>query len=116
ELTEVLMLGELALDGRLRAVAGVLPATLAAAQAGCCRAIVPEPNVGEAEVIEGVEVTGVRSLRHAVAVLRGEPAPDDPEVPPLTGHGRQPFGGPGGGRLDLADVAGQDDARAAVVV
>lgn len=116
-LTEMLILGELALDGRLRAVAGVLPATLAAVESGCRRVLVPEPNAAEAELIEGADVTGVRSLRHAVSVLTGEDAPDDPEVPPLSDSGVHPFGSIGrAAMLDLADVVGQDDSRAAVVV
>ncbi len=46
-------LGELALDGRLRAIRGVLPATLAAAEAGFERVFVPEVNVPEAELVRG---------------------------------------------------------------
>ncbi|WP_153910481.1 YifB family Mg chelatase-like AAA ATPase [Aeromicrobium yanjiei] len=76
-------LGELALDGRLRAIRGVLPATLAAAEAGYERVFVPEVNVPEAELVPGIDVVGVRSLRQAVALLTGEQQPDDPPVPPL---------------------------------
>lgn len=112
-LASAAVLGELRLDGRLRAVAGVLPATVAAVAAGCERIIVPEPNAGEAAIVEGAHVLGVRSLRHAVALLRGDEPPDDPPVDPLTEQA------PGGGRLDgldLTDVAGQDDARTAMVI
>ncbi|MGH3424348.1 MAG: YifB family Mg chelatase-like AAA ATPase [Nocardioidaceae bacterium] len=116
-LVDTLVLGELSLDGRLRAVAGVLPATLAAVESGCHSIMVPEANAAEAMLIEGAEVTGVRSLRHAVALLTGEEPPDDPEVPPLTDSRLYPFGSTGrAAMLDLADVVGQDDARAAVVV
>lgn len=110
-------IGELALDGRLRAVRGVLPATVAAAEAGFERVFVPESNVGEAELVDGIGVVGVRSLRQVVAMLTGQEEPDDPPVPPLDG-------GDGLGHaysdrvagLDLADVAGQEDTRTAVVV
>ena len=47
-LTEILAVGELSLDGRVRSVPGVLPAVLAAFEAGMRRVIVPEPNVPEA--------------------------------------------------------------------
>lgn len=121
-LAELLVLGELALDGRLRAVAGVLPATLAAVRAGCRHVLVPEANVTEAELVEDVEVTGVRSLRHAVALLTGQEPPDEAVVPPLCEPGEREPGVQGLGAtahadaVDLSDVVGQDDARAAVVV
>ncbi|RYJ06428.1 MAG: ATP-binding protein, partial [Actinomycetales bacterium] len=73
----VVFIGELALDGRLRAVRGVLPATLAAAEAGFDRVFVPEVNVGEAELVPGIGVVGVRSLRQTVALLTGQEEPDD---------------------------------------
>ncbi|WP_370614753.1 YifB family Mg chelatase-like AAA ATPase [Mumia sp. Pv 4-285] len=107
-------LGELGLDGRLRAVAGVLPATVAAVAAGCEVVIVPEPNAAEASIVDGARIIGVRSLRQAAALLRGEDPPDEPPVEPLV-----PGVDPRPGRLDgldLSDVAGQDEARAAVVV
>ncbi|MGB4135520.1 MAG: magnesium chelatase domain-containing protein, partial [Microbacterium sp.] len=48
-------IGELGLDGRLRPVAGVLPAVFAAARAGFDRVIVPEANAEEARLVSGVE-------------------------------------------------------------
>ena len=115
---DVAFIGELALDGRLRAVRGVLPATIAAADAGFVRVFVPECHVEEAELVEGVQVVGVRSLRQAVALLTDQPEPDDPPVPPLSGPDAGDVWGGGGraGRLDVADVAGQEDSRAALVV
>lgn len=110
-------IGELALDGRLRAVRGVLPATLAAADAGFSRVVVPEVNVPEAQLVDGIDVIGVRSLRQTVAWLTGAEEPDEPPVPPLDdppvigGHGVDRLS-----RLDLADVAGHDDARLALLV
>ncbi|MFY0405859.1 YifB family Mg chelatase-like AAA ATPase [Solicola sp. PLA-1-18] len=112
-----LVLGELALDGRLRAVTGVLPATLAGAAAGCRRVIVPEANVPEAELVEDLAVVGVRSLRHAVAVLTGQPVPDDPEVEALPAAGTTAWQHAERlASLDLVDVVGQHEARASIVV
>ncbi|MFT4187604.1 MAG: YifB family Mg chelatase-like AAA ATPase [Aeromicrobium sp.] len=108
--------GELALDGRLRAAPGVLPATLAAADGGCSHVVVPEVNVPEAELVDGITVTGVRSLRQLVAMMTGEEQPDDPPVPPLEASGAQPWGSSERlARLDLADVAGHEDVRLAVL-
>ena len=114
---DAVLMGELALDGRLRAVPGVLPATLAAAQAGCQRVMVPEINAGEAQIIDGISVVAVQSLGHAVALLRGEQPPADPPVEPLatnegaTWPGEERLSG-----LDMADVLGQPEARRSIEV
>lgn len=113
-LRDAVLLGELALDGRLRAVRGVLPAALAAAEAGADHVVVPEANVAEAQLVPGLRVVGVRSLRHLVALLTGEDEPDDPPVPPLEDAPGPRWEGAEG--LDLADVAGQDESRLSVVV
>jgi magnesium chelatase family protein len=108
----VVFLGELALDGRLRSVPGVLPAVLAASKAGVRRVVVPERNVAEARQIPDVSVVGTRSLRQTLAFLRGVDPPDDePEevVPPLDAVPQDPG-------LDLADVAGQPNAKAAIEI
>jgi magnesium chelatase family protein len=110
-------LGELALDGRLRAIRGVLPATLAAAEAGFSRVFVPEVNVPEAELVRGISVVGIRSLRQAVALLTGQEEPDDPPVPPLDElPGMSWTSADRLAHLDLADIAGQEDSRMALVV
>ncbi|MGA8850360.1 MAG: YifB family Mg chelatase-like AAA ATPase, partial [Aeromicrobium sp.] len=116
-LAGAVFLGELALDGRLRAIRGVLPATLAAAEAGFERVFVPEVNVDEAELVGSVAVVGVRSLGQTVALLTGTEEPDDPPVPPLDEVGGVAWTAADRlADLDLADVAGQDDARLAVVM
>jgi magnesium chelatase family protein len=114
---DAVLLGELALDGRLRAVPGVLPATLAAAQAGCNRVMVPEANAAEATAVDGVSVIGLRSLQQAIALLTGEPEPEDPPVPPLSYSPRAIWSGQDRVvGLDLAEVLGQAEARWSVEV
>lgn len=116
-LAGVAFLGELALDGRLRAMRGALPATLVAAESGFKVVYVPEVNVPEAELVPDVDVVGVRSLRQVVARLTGGLEPEDPPVPPLSDTpGFEWAGSDRVAHLDLADVAGQADARLAVVM
>ena len=67
-------IGELALDGSLRGVAGVLPMTIAAKRAGLSRAIVPEANRHEAALVDGIEVYAVATLSDAIAVMLGNGA------------------------------------------
>ncbi|MFH8469742.1 YifB family Mg chelatase-like AAA ATPase [Streptomyces sp. NPDC017991] len=130
-LADIVMIGELGLDGRVRPVRGVLPAVLAAAEAGYEQVVVPESAAAEASLVPGVSVLGVRSLRQLIAVLTDEPVPDeDPDeqgrTDPLAGL-RMPGTGAATGmhgmgaahydhEHDLADVVGQLSARTAVEV
>jgi magnesium chelatase family protein len=114
-LADAVLLGELALDGRLRAVRGVLPATMAAAAAGFKWVFVPESNATEAALVPDIEVVGLRSLRQLVAMLTDQPEPEDPPVPPLE-EASFARGDNAVAELDVADVAGQEDARTAILV
>ena len=107
ELRRTVLLGELGLDGRLRPVRGVLPATLAAQQAGFTRIIVPLRQAGEAKLVAGIDVFGIASISQLVAFLREEPMP---LVDPIEVMG-DPAGKHAKRRLDLADVAGQAEAK-----
>jgi len=62
-------LGELGLDGRVRPVAGVLPAVLAASRSGVVSVVVPAANAEEARLVPDVSVSAVRSLRELVAEI-----------------------------------------------
>ena len=77
-LTDVLSLGELSLDGRVRPVRGALPVALRARDAGIRSLLLPEENATEAAVVAGVDVYAVATLRAAVelvAALRAGAAP-----------------------------------------
>jgi magnesium chelatase family protein len=69
----VMFFGELGLDGRLRPVRGVLPAVVAAANAGFCKVMVAEQNAAEAALVPGVHVIAASSLTGAADWLRGTP-------------------------------------------
>ncbi len=103
-------LGELALDGRLRPVAGVLPAVVAARDAGATRIMVPAGNRAEAELVPGIEVIPVASLAHAIRVHGVDIAVHDIDViePP-----REPEPEPT--QRDLADIVGQPDIISALI-
>lgn len=65
-------LGELALDGTLRPVAGILPVLISAKSKGYSRFVIPADNANEASYIEGVTVFALKSLREAVDLITGE--------------------------------------------
>jgi magnesium chelatase family protein len=96
--------GELALDGRLRRVGGVLAVAEGARRAGIERLVCPYDASAEA-ALAGVEPVGVQHLADAVAYLRGELEP--PEY--VVGNGRPRRRPP-----DLGDVRGQERARRAL--
>jgi magnesium chelatase family protein len=108
-LKELLLLGELGLDGSVRGVAGVLPAVLAASRHGFTHVVVPLTNLAEAELLPGITAHGVSSLRSLVALLRGEPF-DEPLPPsaPLQPAEEHP--------KDFNEVAGQPVGRMACEV
>lgn len=66
------MVGELALDGRVRPIKGVLPLTLRAKQQGLRAIFVPKENAVEASIVQGIYVYGIESLRDAYGLLAGE--------------------------------------------
>lgn len=130
-LSDIVMIGELGLDGRVRPVRGILPAVLAAAEAGYEQVVVPECAAAEASLVPGVSVLGVRTLRQLIAVLTDEPVPDEEtdegRPDPLMAGLRLPGTGAATGMHtsgaaqqdqghDLADVVGQLAARTAVEV
>ncbi|MBD9703988.1 YifB family Mg chelatase-like AAA ATPase [Streptomyces sp. ID01-12c] len=130
-LSDIVMIGELGLDGRVRPVRGILPAVLAAAEAGYEQVVVPECAAAEASLVPGISVLGVRTLRQLIAVLTDEPVPDEEpdegRPDPLMAGLRLPGTGAATGMHasgaaqqdqghDLADVVGQLAARTAVEV
>ncbi|MCI0451910.1 MAG: YifB family Mg chelatase-like AAA ATPase [Candidatus Latescibacteria bacterium] len=117
-----LFIGELALDGSLRKVPGVLPILLHARAQGFARAVVPLANLEETRVVEGVEVLACESLRAAVSVARASPdaefdaaidgrvvvkRAEDPVPPPRA---------PASSALDMADVVGQEAVKRALLL
>ena len=106
ELDRHAAVGELALDGRLRRVGGVLAVAEGARRMGLEYVLCPSESAAEA-ALAGIEPIPVRHLADAVAYLRGELEPD-PVVPPRA-HDPPPL-------PDLADVRGQERARRALEI
>ncbi len=71
KLEEFIIMGELALDGTLRPIKGVLPIAIQAKRGNFKGFILPADNAKEAAVVEGLDVFPVRTLREAVSFLEG---------------------------------------------
>jgi magnesium chelatase family protein len=111
DIDDVLVLGELSLDGAIQAARGVLPIAAAARRHRCRGLLLPHPNSAEAAVVEPLQLYPVRSLAEAVAALNSPdtflsslapPPPPPPTAPAFDG--------------DFSDVHGQALARRALEI
>ena len=105
---QCLFLGEMALDGSLRQVPGVLPILIEARARGLSRAVVPIANLAEATLVKGIEVRGAATLLGAVR--EGE------ALQAGLAHGDGDPSAPSPVRLDLSEVYGQPLARRALEI
>lgn len=110
ELPTAVAIGELALDGKVRAVHGVLGAALCAYKAGFTTILVPHTQVAEAQLVPELTVVGVSSLKDAVAFVTGTPF-EIPEVVQQLSTDLHSEVIP-----DLVDVRGQPLARRALEI
>jgi magnesium chelatase family protein len=111
DLARLMVVGEVGLEGDLRPVRGALPLALAARAAGCAGLLLPQDNVQEAAVVEGLEVRGARSLMEVCAHLAGDLplAPTTIDLPALMAERRRDD-------VDFADVRSQAAAKRALEV
>jgi magnesium chelatase family protein len=111
QLTDYIVIGELALSGAVRPVRGVLPITLCARQQRKRGVIVPADNVSEAAIVQGIEVLPVQNLRQTVEFLAGrakiEPVREDPERFFRAHHVYE---------VDFAEVKGQESVKRALEI
>ena len=110
-LSEFAMVGELALDGSVRPVKGILPMAMAVREAGFSGFVVPDANAAEAAVVDGLKVYPVHALDDAVglvsdrAILRPKTVDLDAIFRDLAQY-----------EVDFTDVKGQEHAKRALVV
>ncbi len=110
-LSETAMIGELALNGELRPVRGLLAVALQARAKGRKRLLVPKRAAAEASVVGGIDIIGVANLREAVDYLKS-----DLEIAPEPCRATEFFAASSHYDIDFCDVKGQADAKRAIEV
>ena len=125
------LIGELSLGGDVVTVPGVLPMVAALARRGVARAILPTDAAAEANLVPGIEIVGVATLREAVDAVRRRARRSTRPAPPRVERAGTDGGAlaPGGseaplasasmtrdGIPDLAEVRGQLEARRALEI
>ena len=107
---DFVMIGELALNGALRHVNGVMPLLISAMQKGEKKFIVPTDNAAEASFIDGIDVYAFDDLNGVVDFLNGGEAQPVPERGFETVRGEMNYD------VDLSDVKGQAVAKRALEI
>lgn len=107
DIADVVVLGELSLDGSIQAARGVLPIAAAARRDGLTSILLPRSNAAEASVVGGLSVLGVSTLAEAVGALNQPGSVPVPPPAPEPVAAMPP---------DLADVRGQLLARRALEI
>ncbi|MGB3617301.1 MAG: YifB family Mg chelatase-like AAA ATPase, partial [Catalinimonas sp.] len=111
-LEEYVIMGELALDGTLRPVRGVLPIAIEARRQKFKGFILPKENAAEASIVNNLDVIGVGTLREAIDFLEGKQ-----EIKPLQTDTRDVFYSQiDQYAADFADVQGQENIKRAMEI
>ncbi len=113
-LIHVLCVGELSLDGRVRAIKGALPIAMLAREGAIRHLILPEENAKEAAVVAGVNVYPVADLRSAVSLVAGLRSSNPPE--PLKIDVAEILGRTAHYKVDFKEVRGQMSAKRALEI
>ena len=106
-LYETLLIGEVGLNGDIKRVNGVLPIVYAAKKQGFKRCIVPQSNINEAAIVQGIDVYGGVNIRQVVEFLNNNSyqEPHYINIKDILSKNKELD------QLDFADVVGQDTAK-----
>jgi magnesium chelatase family protein len=110
-LNEVLIIGELSLDGTLRHVKGSLPIAVNAKQKGIKKLILPAESAPEASIVEGIEVYGLNTLNEVIDFLNGSTGYSS-----VKSNLNEIFSSVNSYHVDFSDVKGQENVKRALEV
>lgn len=107
---DILLAGELGLDGKLQPVEGILPIVLEAKKAGfrCC--VIPKSNEDEGRLAQGIQIFGAETLEEVCRWLKGEYMPQMEKPDQEEAHGMEEWD------IDYSDIQGQEAVKRATMV
>jgi magnesium chelatase family protein len=109
-LENLVILGELSLDGRVNGIKGVFPSVMAAKEHGYSTCIIPLVNSGEGSIVDGINVYGVENLRQLVDFLTGRELLEPVAYNGLAVENTCRY------EEDFADIKGQTTAKRATMI
>lgn len=108
-MNNTIILGELALDGSVREVKGIFSMLLNAKELGIKNAIIPFNNMEEANIIEGLNLYPVKTLKEAMDVSEGKKEA-------IISKGNFNFTADNNETVDFSEVKGQEYAKRAAMI
>jgi magnesium chelatase family protein len=109
-LKDYLFMGELALDGRLKPIKGVLSSSVLARKEGYSGVVVPKANEKEAFLVQGIKIYGLESLNHVIRFL------NDPKSTAVTQYALEDLLPPQNCEIDFKEIKGQHHVKRALEV
>ncbi len=106
----IMMMGELSLNGEIRGVSGVLPSVMMAKEQGCRACVIPAKNLKEGQLVKGIPIIGVSSLPEMIQKLNKLHELKDQKS---TWNWEQE---PVGYDVDFSDICGQESLKRAAVI
>lgn len=108
---DILMIGELSLNGNLNPINGALPICIEAKKRGIKKIILPKQNEKEAAIVEGVEILGAYDLEEVVKYLNG-----DKKISSISTNWEECIEKNKNNQLDFSEVKGQENVKRAIEV
>lgn len=108
---DILMIGELSLNGNLNPINGALPICIEAKKLGIKKVILPQANAKEASVIDGIEILGAYDLTQVVNYLNG-----DTNIQNSNTSWEECLVNNQQNQLDFSEVKGQENVKRAIEI